>query len=53
MANGIVDLQELYDFDSFGGTVTSPGQSEEIDIFLIKDFLINNKQIIHKTLMNL
>ena len=34
MANGIGDLQELYDFDSFGGTVTSPGQSEGIDKFI-------------------
>ncbi len=34
MANGISDLQDLYDFDSFGGTVTSPGQSEEMDKFI-------------------
>ena len=34
MANGIGDLQDLYDFDSFGGTVTSPGQSEGIDKFI-------------------
>jgi len=36
MANGISDLQDLYDFDSFGGTVTSPGQSEEMDKFIDK-----------------
>jgi len=34
MANGIGDLQDLYDFDSFGGTVTPPGQSEEMDKFI-------------------
>ena len=34
MANGVSDLQDLYDFDSFGGTVTSPGQSEEMDKFI-------------------
>ena len=36
MANGIGDLQDLYDFGSFGGTVTSPGQSEEMDKFIDK-----------------
>jgi len=36
MANGISDLQDLYDFGSFGGTVTSPGQSEEMDKFIDK-----------------
>ena len=36
MANGISDLQDLYDFDSFGGTVRSQGQSEEMDKFIDK-----------------
>ena len=44
MANGIVDLQELYDFDSFGGTVTSPGQSEEIDKFISDQGLPNQQK---------
>ena len=44
MANGIVDLQDLYDFDSFGGTVTSPGQSEEIDKFISDQGLPNQQK---------
>ncbi len=44
MTNGIVDLQNLYDFDSFGGTVTSPGQSEEIDKFISDQGLPNQQK---------
>jgi len=33
MANGIVDLQDLYEFDSFGGTNIAPGMTEEEEIY--------------------
>tara|TARA_Y100000004_G_scaffold110586_1_gene124082 strand:- start:699 stop:2672 length:1974 start_codon:yes stop_codon:yes gene_type:complete len=33
MAQGIADLQDLYDFDSFGGTNIAPGMTEEEEIY--------------------
>ena len=33
MANGIVDLQDLYEFDSFAGTNVAPGMTEEEEIY--------------------
>ena len=33
MAQGIADLQDLYEFDSFGGTNIAPGMTEEEEIY--------------------
>ena len=33
MANGIIDLQDLYEFDSFGGTNIAPGMTEDEEIY--------------------
>lgn len=33
MAQGIADLQNLYEFDSFGGTNIAPGMTEEEEIY--------------------